>query len=88
MTGGDSTHTGGTVRAFVAPWAWRKAIAGWTFDTDRGPDGRLFHAYDQDDHAACDPGMGLMHSCEEPNEGSHLCPSCVAVVRSQTGRQP
>lgn len=73
--------TEGTVRSFVAPWDWRKASGGWTLDTDHGPNGRLFHAHDEDNHAACESSMGLVASCEEPNEGSHLCPACVEVVR-------
>lgn len=64
------------------PWEWRKAAGGWTHDTDRGPHGRLFHAYDVNDNAACYPHGGLAASCEEPNEGSHLCPDCIEFVKA------
>lgn len=63
----------------VRPWEWRKAAGGWMLDTDR-PGDRLFHAYDVNDNAACEPVIGLGASCEEPNEGSKLCPACVSVV--------
>lgn len=60
------------------PWEWRKAWGGWRFATDTSE--RLFHAYDVNDNAACEPSMGLWQSCEEPNEGSALCAACVDVV--------
>ena len=69
-------------RAATLPWVWRKAWGGWTLDTDNGPNGRLFHAYDQQDHAACDPDKGLASSVEPVNEGSHLCPTCIAIVKA------
>lgn len=66
-----------TVRA----WEWRKAAGGWTTDADRGPRGRAFHAYDVNDNAACQVSLGLMATCEEPNEGSHFCEPCMEFVR-------
>ena len=70
--------------AFVRPWDWRKASAGVV------PKGwRIFHAYDVNDNAACEPSYGLAASCEEPNEGSELCPDCIDVVRAEPGgRRP
>lgn len=63
------------------PWEWRKSQGGLTLDSDRGPKGRAFHAYDSSDWAACTPYCGLIASCEEPNEGSHFCPACMVIVR-------
>lgn len=62
-----------------APWEWRKAAGGWWADTDPRPE-RFFHAYDVNGNAACAPWMGLGISCEEPNEGSQLCPKCLVVA--------
>lgn len=60
------------------PWAWRKASGGVV------PKGlRVFHAYDVNDNAACQPSAGLMASCEVPNEGSELCEDCMVIVRTE-----
>lgn len=69
-------------------WDWRKAWGGWTLATDHGEHGRLFHAYDVNDSAACDPPIGLARSCEPVNEGSHLCPDCMTIVRRQPQGRP
>lgn len=60
-----------------AAWSWRRPWAG------ASPSHELetFHAYDRDDHAACDPVYGLGASRDEPNEGSQFCADCMAVVR-------
>lgn len=63
-------------------WDWRKASGGAIFATDLGPHGRLFHAYDVNDNGACEASLGLIASCEPPNEGSRLCPACVEVVKA------
>lgn len=66
-----------------APWEWRKALAGVI------PKGRhIFHAYDVNDLAACEPGCGLVASIEEPNEGSELCLDCIEVVRTNPAGRP
>lgn len=74
-----------------APWSWRKASGGIWLGDDRwvaDPTNRLgkrvervFHAYDVNDNAACEPMCGLVASCEEPNEGSLLCSQCIPVVQ-------
>lgn len=71
-------------------WAWRKAAGGFWLGTDHGPKvhQRRFHAYDEDDHAACEPIFGLGASCEEPNEGSDFCPACMEIVRVSPGGRP
>lgn len=56
---------------------WRKADGGWWIDGDAP----IFHAYDINDNAACSPNYGLMATCEQPNEGSELCASCIDVCR-------
>lgn len=60
------------------PWDWRKASGG-CIPQNR----RIFHAYDMNDNAACRPSLGLVASCEEPNEGSEFCEDCMGVVRSE-----
>jgi hypothetical protein len=64
-------------------WEWRKAswMSALLLPTDPSHEGRLFHAYDGNNDAACAPAFGLGASCEEPNEGSALCPECVEIVR-------
>lgn len=64
-------------------WEWRKASGGWWFPSVETPSTRKFHAYDVNDNAACSPGAGLVASCEEPNEGSDLCPECIDVVKAE-----
>lgn len=64
-------------------WEWRKAAGGAWADTDPAPE-RLFHAYDQEDQMACEPWLGLGRTCEEPNEGSSLCPVCIAKMQAVT----
>lgn len=68
-------------------WHWRKASGGWTLPTDDTSYRRLFHAYDESNHAACSPGFGLNASCEEPNEGSQFCPVCMGVVLTRAESQ-
>lgn len=65
------------------PWEWRKASGGWWMHRVETPEHRVFHAYDIDDHSACEPSAGLAKSCEEPNEGSELCPECIEAVKAQ-----
>lgn len=70
------------------PWVWRKSDGGWRLTAD--PDGeRLFHAYDINNNAACEPTIGLGATVEEPNEGARFCNACVSVVKSlPEGRAP
>lgn len=65
-------------------WDWRKAEAGVV------PKGqRIFHAYDVNNNAACEPHCGLVASVEEPNEGSEFCHDCMDIVRlTPEGRPP
>lgn len=65
------------------PWEWRKASGGAI------PKGRrIFHAHDVNDNCACEPHLGLMESCEEPNEGSEFCEDCIEVVKAMpAGRE-
>lgn len=71
------------------PWEWRKAEWGVCLRTDlsAGELVRLFHAYDVNNLAACEP-CGLIGSCEIPNEGSSLCPDCVLVVQDTPEGRP
>lgn len=73
-------------------WEWRKAEGGVTLGEDHWEGDtfvRVFHAYDVNDNAACEPSCGLVASCEEPNEGSPLCLKCIAVVQANpAGRDP
>lgn len=64
-------------------WEWRKALGGWWFSSVETPSTRKFHAYDVNHNAACSPDVGLVASCEEPNEGSDLCPECIDVVKAE-----
>jgi hypothetical protein len=76
-------------------WAWRKASGGiWIGDDEAHGYGgdlridRVFHAYDVNHNAACEPSCGLIRSAEEPNEGSPLCGQCIAVVKTEpAGRE-
>lgn len=73
---------------FVTPWDWRKGIGGCSPESNRRDGVRYFHAYDVNDNTACEPGLGLMASCEPPNEGSPLCPDCIEVVQAMpAGRE-
>lgn len=64
-------------------WDWRKAYGGVWANTDPYPE-RLFHAYNSEtDNMACEPTLGLGQSCEDPNEGSHLCPACINVIKTR-----
>ncbi len=63
----------------MAAWEWRKASGGLTFRTDPYPE-RLFHAYDMNDNAACDPGLGLVATCEPLTPASKRCPRCILIV--------
>ena len=67
-------------------WDWRKALnGGWMHDSDRRDDVAYFHAYHAENTSACEPSLGLIASCEEPNEGSSFCPDCMDVVRTVDG---
>lgn len=66
-------------------WEWRKGhpATAWLLKPSAA-----FHAYDVNDNAACDSSMGLGVSVEKPNEGSELCPACVAFVKANpAGRE-
>ena len=70
------------------PWEWRKAYGGIWFHRVETPERRIFHAYDVNDNAACEPAFGLVQSCEEPNEGSTLCPECIEVCKAEPAGRP
>lgn len=75
------------VSGAVFTWEWRRG-QGAPFVTPDGVE-RRFHAYDVNDNAACRPMWGLIQSIEEPNEGSNLCPECMAVIKAEpAGREP
>lgn len=59
------------------PPRWMRASGGWMAKTDRTAGHRLFHAYDQDNFALCQPYLGLQ-SGERPTEAdlADLCPEC------------
>ena len=74
----------------TAPWVWRKASGGFVADSEvrdlpLGGLHRRFHACDVNANLACHPRLVLAGTCEEPNEGSDLCPDCIEVVREQPG---
>ncbi len=71
-----------------ASWEWRKAAGGWCADTDPSSHERLFHAYDINDNAACEPLLGLAATCEQPNEGSRFCPACMETVKAMPAGRP
>lgn len=77
-----------TTKITTRPWEWRKAYAGVLLHNDQPGGRRLFHAYDVNDNAACSPSCGLVASCEEPNEGSELCPDCTIIVGEQPAGRP
>ena len=56
-------------------WEWRTALNGGLFNHE-------FHAYDGDDGQACSPSWHLIQSIRLPDEGSDLCPECMAIVRT------
>lgn len=68
-------------------WDWRKTGSGWTFATDPSTE-RLFHAYDVNNLAACDPTKGCFGSVEPVNEGSRLCPACQVIVKAEPEGRP
>lgn len=73
---------------FEQPWDWRKAVGGCVPYSNLRDHVRYFHAYDVNNNAACEPSLGLIASCEPPNEGSHLCPDCVEFVKANpAGRE-
>jgi hypothetical protein len=58
---------------------WRRASGGhWLPD--------VFHAYDRENRAACQPAVRLDESSEPPHEGSDLCAECDSVVRTEVPR--
>lgn len=63
-------------------WEWRIGDRISVIASDR------FHAYDGDDKAACRPFMGLVQSVKEVDEGSDLCPECMAVVQAGSPEYP
>jgi len=63
-----------------APWEWRKANGGFCDPGTLG--GRIFHACDVNSNFACYVHGGIMRSCEQPNEGSTLCPDCIEFVKA------
>lgn len=65
-----------------APWEWRISapVGVMMLDTDRAAGRRLFHAYDVNHHAACDPVVGLIESDRRVTEGDDLCPDCIRIV--------
>jgi hypothetical protein len=66
------------------PWDWRKADGGFHLETDRTSGERLFHAYDVNDNAACEPNCGLSVTGEEFVDGvSPQCPACLEVVQDK-----
>lgn len=67
---------------FTVPWDWRLAQGGCVPSSNRRDGIRYFHAYDVNDNAACEVSLGLVASCEPPNEGSPFCPDCIEVVKA------
>lgn len=65
----------------MSAWEWRKARGGWPVLGD--PPGVYFHACDVNCNLACEPYLGLGSSHEPVNEGSPLCPACMAIVRAE-----
>lgn len=83
----NQAHTQ-TLVSFRPP-RWMRAHGGWLLAADIEAGRRLFHAYDQDGHALCEPGFGLGDG-DRPTEGDldNLCRECAQFDGQENGPRP